>query len=225
MFAPGQMAIGRPAADGAQAGGGAIQVVALPYAGELMERLWQLTDVQEQGFGEKRCCCCCGDSKEEMMKANVKAYTKAYTEDKKRYCGLAVSGYDGANPASGKVVGFIQLCFKGMPGMYDMPEFMRHACADDECYVEKVAVSGECRGQGIGKKLLDWAEQQCREFARPIRRLTLDVVVPNPAIRLYERQGYVVKPKKGCCDSVCSPIIVGCLMGYRNYHEMEKSLR
>ena len=52
----------------------------------------------------------------------------------------------------------------------------------------------------MGTRLLRWADEACR--SRGIRVIELDVVRGNPALRLYERQGYVLS--KGCSDEWCS---------------------
>jgi len=59
----------------------------------------------------------------------------------------------------------------------------------DSYYVCAMAVVEECRGQGIGRQLLELAEEQARE--RALDKLSLIVFAENRcAKRLYERSGY-----------------------------------
>ncbi len=69
--------------------------------------------------------------------------------------------------------------------------FAEHRPAEDELYVDGVAVSPVVRGQGIGSRLLREAEVIAGECG--LRWLRLDVIDTNPrAQALYERLGYRV---------------------------------
>ena len=60
----------------------------------------------------------------------------------------------------------------------------------DESYIANVAVKGTFRRLGIGSMLLDYAEEKVR--AKGCSFISLEVRVSNaPAIRLYEKHGYV----------------------------------
>ena len=66
---------------------------------------------------------------------------------------------------------------------------MEHASAADELYIEMIAVSPEARGKGVGRALMQEAEQRCRKLGK--NRLTLQVVDTNPrAKKLYEEMGF-----------------------------------
>jgi len=61
--------------------------------------------------------------------------------------------------------------------------------SNEEYYIEHLAVLPEKRGQGIGKQLIEFAENQAR--AKGLKRVTLSVEVENEgARRLYERLGF-----------------------------------
>ena len=61
--------------------------------------------------------------------------------------------------------------------------------SDEEYYIEHLAVLPEKRGQGIGKQLMEFAENQAR--AKGLKRMTLSVEIENEgARRLYERLGF-----------------------------------
>ena len=66
---------------------------------------------------------------------------------------------------------------------------MEHASAADELYIEMIAVSPEARGKGVGRALMQEAEERCRKLGK--NRLTLQVVDTNPrAKKLYEEMGF-----------------------------------
>jgi ribosomal protein S18 acetylase RimI-like enzyme len=55
--------------------------------------------------------------------------------------------------------------------------------------VYSVAVDASCRGEGLGQRLMAWAEERAR--AREIRRLTLEADAANPGLLAwYERLGF-----------------------------------
>ena len=49
---------------------------------------------------------------------------------------------------------------------------------------------GDCRRQGVGKALMDFARDDAREKGFP--RIELDVWSFNDALRFYEAEGYTV---------------------------------
>ncbi|MGB1581396.1 MAG: GNAT family N-acetyltransferase, partial [Nevskiales bacterium] len=54
-----------------------------------------------------------------------------------------------------------------------------------------IAVSPQAAGQGVGRALLNWAEQQAGRWS--VQRVKLEVQADNrPALRLYESAGYRV---------------------------------
>ena len=62
---------------------------------------------------------------------------------------------------------------------------------DDEYYIDTICVSNNARGQGIGTKLLQFAEQRGKELGYD--KLSLNVELEKvDARRLYERMGYVI---------------------------------
>lgn len=57
-------------------------------------------------------------------------------------------------------------------------------------YLDELVVKPEYRGQGIGSKLMDWADSVFREHG--VRQVELLVVVGNEdARRFYERRGFL----------------------------------
>lgn len=68
-------------------------------------------------------------------------------------------------------------------------------CTADEGEITNVAVAPSARRQGIGQKLL--ADLIGRLAQKEIYRIVLEVRVSNePAIRLYEKQGFVTMGKR-----------------------------
>lgn len=67
--------------------------------------------------------------------------------------------------------------------------YMGIHCVLDECYIANVAVSTAERRQGIGRRLLRYAEHRARE--RDCSFITLEVRISNKgAIALYSGEGY-----------------------------------
>ncbi len=61
--------------------------------------------------------------------------------------------------------------------------------SDEEYYIEHLAVLPERRGQGIGRQLMEFAENQAR--AKGLKRVVLDVEIENEgAQRFYQRLGF-----------------------------------
>ena len=59
----------------------------------------------------------------------------------------------------------------------------------DEAHLMNIAVAPSLQGQGLGKQLLDFVFQRCREGGSS--NLFLEVRVSNrPAIQLYEQAGF-----------------------------------
>lgn len=67
---------------------------------------------------------------------------------------------------------------------------LEHEPQAGECYIADVAVASDQRGKGIGKLLLQWA-QQVVEADPDLERLSLHVAANNPRARqLYERMSF-----------------------------------
>lgn len=135
-------------------------------------------------------------------------------------CGVAIL------PDKG-VVGYIHLVLEGMPCEF-------HKAKPGEVYVAILAVAEGHRGLGVGSALLRWADGIAKE--RGCTYLTLDVLSGNPAIELYQRKGYVIKPL-AMWLKVAFALPLMCLMGflitprgapnyctYGQYYHMEKQL-
>lgn len=88
----------------------------------------------------------------------------------------------------GEAVGLID-CFAGFSTFAAKPLLNVH----------DIVVRADCRGQGIGRALLDWAEQ--RAAALGCCKLTLEVLSNNhSAMACYERAGfapYMLDPQAG----------------------------
>ena len=93
--------------------------------------------------------------------------------------------------------------------------------------MDQICVDARMRGRGIGRRLLDWADQTCRDYrpdlsapsagtaatettpldgvaeAPRITRIVLEVVRDNPAVGWYKRRGYVIKEEQ-CCNRCCN---------------------
>jgi ribosomal protein S18 acetylase RimI-like enzyme len=73
--------------------------------------------------------------------------------------------------------------------------------ANDALFIQKLAVSPEMRGQGVGTALINEEIRLARD--RGIRRCVLDVAVTNPkAQELYERLGFRVTSERSLNDRV-----------------------
>lgn len=125
------------------------------------------------------------------------------------------------------VVGFVQMIFHGMP--CDI-----HKAKEGEAYIFVLAVVEEARGMGVGTALMRWAEDLAKQ--RDSKFMSLEVIHGNPAISLYERKGYVVKPSSILATLCIAPLIC-CWLGplicpsgspsycsYGRIHYMEKPL-
>ncbi|XP_078619726.1 uncharacterized protein LOC144886820 [Branchiostoma floridae x Branchiostoma japonicum] len=84
-----------------------------------------------------------------------------------------------------------------------------------QCYLDHIGVDADFRGKGIGKILLDRADFEARQ--RECKSIFLWVKQSNRAVRLYERQGYVVTHPFGGCFSRCTT-------GIGEWYNMEKQL-
>eukprot|EP00933_Yihiella_yeosuensis_P081973 TRINITY_DN956_c1_g3_i1.p1 TRINITY_DN956_c1_g3~~TRINITY_DN956_c1_g3_i1.p1 ORF type:complete len:231 (-),score=26.88 TRINITY_DN956_c1_g3_i1:154-846(-) len=188
------------------------------------DRFVELLPCVQDGFGDKRCCCCLAEGENEVRNTLKQAYADSessyyYPDSKVAGCAIAIRGSDN------KILGFIQTqkykecgdasfqpCF---------PCFMHEVKHQGEIYVEKIALCKESRGQGVGTRLLKWVEQHARD--NHCTEITLDVIYGNPAIRLYEREGYVIQ-KQQCCNALTSVCMGRILMGARGIHTMRKPL-
>ncbi len=146
-------------------------------------------------FLDSKTFCCCIPGGTESENDSAKDFKKC--PELKKVCGLAIS------KDTKKLVGFCQMLFEGMPNMF-------HKSKPGEAYVQMLAVDDYARGKGIGSKLMLWAEQLSRE--RNCSYMTLDVLHGNPAIGLYERQGYAIQEKALWKKILCA-IPWMCLLG------------
>ena len=113
--------------------------------------------------------------------------------------GIAVS-------KDGVPLGYVQLAIHPMKDQHGI-----HTLQPGEAYIEQIGVAAAARSKGIGKQLLQWAEERARE--KHCTTLTLGVLFGNPAIHLYERFGFRQKPVDACEEWIVSPILVCFLMG------------
>ena len=61
---------------------------------------------------------------------------------------------------------------------------------EDALYLTLVHVETASQGEGIGTCLLEWADREANRLGA--RRMCLTTTLDNPALKLYERNGYVV---------------------------------
>lgn len=74
--------------------------------------------------------------------------------------------------------------------------FFTRAPQSGQLLMDGVVVSPECRGKGVGSKLLEGVEQIAK--AQELEQVRLDVVDTNPRARaLYERKGFVPAGEEG----------------------------
>ena len=132
------------------------------------------------------------------------------TDDAKSTSAVALRSSDD------KIVGFLHMTDSTM--WRDGISQRLHPSVPGECYIEMLCVLSEAQGQGIGSKLLHFAEERARE--RDAHSLTLGVVANNPAIRLYQRFGFVVDDDEDAadnhrtCSSQCNLFTtLFCIMG------------
>jgi ribosomal protein S18 acetylase RimI-like enzyme len=130
------------------------------------------------------------------------------------------------------LVGAIQVMCAGDPPDLTMPELLRHdTLLPGEAYVEFVATHPDYTGRGIGTTLLAWADECAK--SQGCRYISLEVMKKNEgAVRLYERQGYVIKRDPhdasdcACLDNWFTGLVVYCCLGrqYWTVLYMEKPL-
>ena len=158
--------------------------------------------VQNSFLGaRKRACCICPYSCCPASEAEFAAPYRAHP-DQLATTGVAIRETDGA------VVGFVQMSAPGHTR--DCISRALHTLGPTEVYIEMLAVSPEARGQGVGTKMLQWAEATA--VARGASSLGLGVVNGNPARRLYNRFGFVPVRQKGACSRASSAAVLFCLL-------------
>jgi GNAT superfamily N-acetyltransferase len=214
------------------------------------ERVPEILPLMYEGFGSKACCLCFTEDFAGTSSTCAKGYA-AYPDEKLAACALAVEYPPAVAPGTtggGEVVGFCQLTLPGLPGDYEVPEWLTEALDPNEGHVDRIVVSGRMRGRGIGKQLLGWADETCRAW-RPagaaaaadmdrasvgqplvraaqgqcVTKISLDVVHGNPAERLYARHGYRAADED-CCDRAGNICVVFCLMRECGAQTMVKHL-
>ena len=155
---------------------------------------------------------CCPTSESEFLSQFEGQYSEAL-----KTTAVAVRESDGV------VIGAIKTAVHGQAR--PAAERGMHETRPGECYVDWLAVSSSARGKGVGTKLLRWADQLA--LSRGCNVLTLGVMNGNPAVRLYERHGFVVK-RESLCEAFLGCIFISCFIGCPNGKlggkQMEKPL-
>lgn len=110
-------------------------------------------------------------------------------------CGIILYIKDGARWNGEECAGLVQGIVPDMENFRFTSDvyFSAAAAVPPEKHIELVAccVMPECRGMGIGRKMLDWLTGEFPGYA-----FTLDVLAGNPAaIRLYEKCGFTVSSR------------------------------
>ena len=95
-----------------------------------------------------------------------------------------------------------------------------HTPQPGEVYVDTLVVTQAARGKGVGTQLLEWAEEIARGRPFEVHRMVLGVVRGNPALRLYQRQGYRPVATQWCLPSC----LLGCPNGAFGAVLLEKRL-
>ncbi len=123
--------------------------------------------------------------------------------------------------------GFLNPTFKTMKRLYGplggcirllKLALLDHSTADDELYIEGIAVDPEQRSKGIGASLMAMAEDRARSLG--LKRVTLEVIDTNPrAEALYARIGF--RPIK---SELITPIRWLIPFPFREVTLMEKRL-
>lgn len=162
------------------------------------QHLPEVCTLLRESFIDKRCLLCLpvDEALEELQ--------QRYAEMPEAKWKLGAVALNEAN----HVVGYAQMTTHGLP-VY--PEDF-HTCKRDEMYIEIIAVDSAARGQGIGRKLLEWCHETA--LANPgMHKLQLEVLRGNPAIRLYERVGFEIINLDNCGEECCTAMIVCCFFG------------
>ena len=163
------------------------------------ERYAQDFAVMQEFLSGKHLCCMCPLSCF-GSEADHRREHQGWPADKQSLGAVAV-GVDG------EIIGIVQMALHGHPATL-------HTVKPGECYIEHLAVTARARGQGVGTKLLAWCEATARD--RGAAYLSLEVVNGNPAIRLYEREGFVSVPQDpvgACCSSFFVALFFGRVYG------------
>jgi len=85
-----------------------------------------------------------------------------------------------------------------------------------EAYISDLSVASDCRGEGVGRLLLERAEAWARDAHRA--RLTLWVAASNEAARhLYEKTGFTIARSR-------RSLLTRLFFGIAQWHFMEKRL-
>ena len=183
--------------------------------------------VVQDAFSEKMCAIF-GDHPEKIAIILEAAYTGPV---QRGYDGLLVAERAGRivgslllepmyyTPAENRMFEHIAVRELGMPRMLRAALLLwliGHTPDDDEAYISDLGVAGDCRGEGIGRLLLDGAEQWAQSHQR--QRLTLYVAESNTgAQKLYEKSGFVTTRTR-------SSRMTGFAFGIRHWHFMEKEI-
>lgn len=160
------------------------------------ELLPALLPIQNEFLGTKHCLCCIP-----LSETRGEIAHRYKTAERRALSAVALSG-------EGTPIGYVNMSATGVHR--DACEAIFHALSPDEVYIETLAVRSGFRGQGAGRKLLEWAEDTARQ--RGARVLTLGVINGNPARRLYERFGFVEKHADPC-SAACTCCLLACMFG------------
>lgn len=150
---------------------------------------------------------CCPDSAQEFA-GPYRRSTELFA-----LSAVAMDGEDG------EVIGFVRMSEHGI--VRDALSECLHTVAEDEVYIEEICVSAKARGRGVGTSLLTWCESTAK--ARGAKVLSLGVVNGNPAMRLYERVGFVKEPSS-CSTGPAVCILFGVPHGQCGATHMMKTL-
>lgn len=196
---------------------GTVRVVSLTREDLRTERLKQISRLHKTAFSDdKPCCCCCVEREADAHKNFLEGLSES--PDAK------LEGFGVAVDVNGDVLGFAMLGFHDTPGdvsMRELPECFHPSPPQGTCHLEQIAVYESARGNGVGKKLMSWADEKARE--RGCTTIVLEVIGRNTHAKLiYEKAGYVVS-NSACRRCMFCPVVC-CLMRTPIVYEMKKAL-
>ncbi|MBR5109573.1 MAG: GNAT family N-acetyltransferase [Clostridia bacterium] len=92
-------------------------------------------------------------------------------------------GYAAVDETDGQVIGMVMVDY------IDRPE-SPYRYAERFCHIAEICVDENRRGQGVGKRLMDFVKADAK--AKGFSRIELDVWAFNDALGFYEAEGFTI---------------------------------